>query len=60
MTTKIEAAKICQLCGCYMVIANGVKNRPIKEIIKNNNCTWFIPKFSKLDARKKWIIGSYY
>ena len=58
MSTKIEAAKICQLCGCYMVIANGTKNRPIKEIIKNNNCTWFIPKLSKLDARKKWIIGS--
>ena len=58
MATKIEAAKICQLCGCYMVIANGIKNRPIKEIIKNNNCTWFIPKLSNLDARKKLIIGS--
>ena len=25
---------------------------------KKNNCTWFLPKISKLDARKKWIIGS--
>jgi len=58
MKTKIEAAKICQLSGCYMVIANGQKNRPIKEIIEKNNCTWFIPRVSKLDARKKWIIGS--
>jgi len=30
----------------------------IKEIIEKNNCTWFIPRVSKLDARKKWIIGS--
>jgi len=58
MKTKIDAAKICQLSGCYMVIANGQKNRPIKEIIEKNNCTWFIPRVSKLDARKKWIIGS--
>ena len=58
MITKIEAAKICQLSGCYMAIANGKKMRPIKEIIEKNKCTWFIPKISKLDARKKWIIGS--
>tara|TARA_B110000008_G_C16888934_1_gene532041 strand:- start:439 stop:1290 length:852 start_codon:yes stop_codon:yes gene_type:complete len=58
MKTKIEAAKICQLSGSYMAIGNGLLNRPIKKIIKNNNCTWFIPKISKLDARKKWIIGS--
>ena len=58
MATKIEAAKICQLAGCYMVIANGNYKKPISKIIKNNNCTWFIPKISKLDARKQWIIGS--
>ena len=58
MKTKIEAAKICQLSGCVMVIANGLLNRPIKKIIKKNKCTWFLPKVSKLDARKKWIISS--
>jgi len=58
MKTKIDAAKICQFSGCYMAVANGTINNPIKEIIKNNNCTWFFPKISKLDARKKWIIGS--
>ena len=58
MKTKIEAAKICQLAGCYMVIANGNYNNPIKKIIQNQKCTWFIPKVSKLDARKQWIIGS--
>jgi len=58
MKTKIDAAKICQLSGCYMVIANGSSNRPIKNIYEKNICTWFLPKISKLDARKKWIIGS--
>jgi len=58
MKTKIDAAKICQLSGCQMVIANGLVIRPIKKIIDKNNCTWFLPKISKLDARKKWIISS--
>ena len=58
MQTKIEAAKICQLAGSAMAIANGLYLNPIKKIIENNNCTWFSPKVSKLDARKKWIISS--
>ena len=58
MQTKIEAAKICQLAGSSMVIANGLHLNPINKILKENNCTWFIPKVSKLDARKKWIISS--
>jgi len=58
MQTKIEAAKICQLAGSSMVIANGLYQNPISKIIEKDNCTWFIPKVSKLDARKKWIISS--
>ena len=58
MRTKIEAAKICQLSGCYMAIANGNYINPIKKIIEKQKCTWFLPKISKLDARKQWIIGS--
>ena len=58
MKTKIDSAKICQLSGCHMAIANGLINRPIKNILKNDSCTWFLPKVSKLDARKKWIISS--
>jgi len=58
MKTKIEAAKICQFAGCYMAIANGDYTNPIKKIIKNQKCTWFLPRVSKLDARKQWIIGS--
>ena len=41
-----------------MAIANGLHMRPIKKIMQKNNCTWFLPKVSKLDARKKWIISS--
>ena len=58
MKTKIDAAKICQLSGCFMVISNGLSDRPIKKIINQNKCTWFLPKISKLDARKKWILSS--
>ena len=58
MKTKIEAAKICQNSGCNMVIASGLGKRPIRNIENNNNCTWVLPKVSKLDARKKWIISS--
>ena len=58
MKTKIEAAKICQLAGCYMAIANGNLINPIRKIMENKKCTWFLPKISKLDARKQWIIGS--
>ena len=58
MKTKIDAAKICQHSGCVMAIANGLTLNPIKKIIKKNSCTRFLPKISKLDARKKWIISS--
>ena len=58
MNTKIQAAKICNLAGCNMIIANGLNMYPINQIEKKNNCTWFISKISKLHARKKWIISS--
>ena len=58
MNTKIEAAKICQLSGCNMIISNGLHLNPINRILKKNEYTIFLSKVSKLDARKKWIIGS--
>tara|TARA_B100000989_G_scaffold269756_1_gene225400 strand:- start:4695 stop:5801 length:1107 start_codon:yes stop_codon:yes gene_type:complete len=58
MKTKLEAAKICQNSGCVMAIANGLVRRPIKRIIDTNICSWFIPKVTKMHARKKWIISS--
>ena len=58
MNTKIEAAKICNLAGCNMVIANGLYLNPISLIEKKSNCTWFYSKVSKLHARKRWILSS--
>ena len=58
MSTKLEAAKICMSSGCYMAIANGKYNSPLSRLVKRNICTWFIPKVSTLDARKKWIASS--
>ncbi len=58
MNTKLEAAKICNLAGCNMIIANGLYTNPIRQIEKKNNCTLFLSKISKLQARKKWIISS--
>ncbi len=58
MSTKIEAAKICQLSGCNMIISNGLHLNPLDKILKKNEFTTFISKVSKLDARKKWIISS--
>jgi glutamate 5-kinase len=58
ISTKLDAAKICMNSGCHMFIANGKKNNSIENMIKNKVFTHFIPKISRLDARKKWIISS--
>ena len=58
ISTKLDAAKICMNSGCHMFLANGKKDNPLKNIIKNKIYTHFIPKISSLDARKKWIISS--
>ena len=44
--------------GTHMFIANGKKNNPISNMIKNDKFTHFFPKVSSLDAKKKWIVGS--
>ena len=58
ISTKLDAAQICMNSGCNMLLANGNKDYPIKNIIKNKIYTHFTPKISSLDAKKKWIIGS--
>ncbi len=58
ISTKLDAAKICMNSGCHMFIANGKKNNPLNNMIKNRIYTHFMPKISRLDARKKWIISS--
>ena len=56
--TKLDAATICMNSGCHMFIANGKKDNPISNMVKNERFTHFFPKVSSLDAKKKWIIGS--
>ena len=58
ISTKLDAAKICMNSGCHMFLANGKKENPLKNMLKNKTYTHFIPKISSLDAKKKWIIGS--
>ena len=58
METKLQAAKICMNSGCYMAIANGNHLNPISKLMKDNICTWFLPKVSRLHAREKWIVSS--
>ena len=58
ISTKLDAALICINSGCHMFLANGNKDYPIKNIVKNKIYTHFTPKISSLDAKKKWIIGS--
>ena len=58
IVTKLDAAKICMNSGCHMFIANGKKDNPISNMIKNEKFTHFFPKISSLDAKKKWIVGS--
>ena len=58
METKLQAAKICMNSGCYMAIANGTRKNPINKLLKDNICTWFLPKVSRLHAREKWIVSS--
>ncbi len=58
MITKLEAASICMNAGCYMFIANGNRNNPLKNMINKKVFTKFVPKISTLAARKKWIVSS--
>ena len=58
ISTKLDAAKICINSGCHMFIANGKKESPLTNLLKNKIFTHFIPKISSLDASKKWIISS--
>ena len=58
ISTKLEAAEICINSGCHMFIGNGKKDNPISKMVKTKTYTHFIPKISRLDARKKWIISS--
>ncbi len=56
MRTKIEAAKLAMTAGVVMVIARGREPGVIRRIVSGEDVgTIFIPKPSRLRAKKRWI-----
>src|SRR6185369_8514286 len=43
--------------GCYMCIASGHPQNPLKKVEAGARCTWFIPAATPATARKQWIAG---
>lgn len=58
MVTKLTAAKICLANGCAMVIARGADEHPVRAILDGARVTWFTPKATPANARKRWIAAS--
>ena len=58
MVTKIEAGKIATNAGTHMVIASGKTLHPLRAIVDNARCTWFLTPANPVAARKRWIAGS--
>jgi glutamate 5-kinase len=56
MVTKIEAAKIAMMSGCYMAILKGKRRNPLQALLEERaKVTWFTPQESPANARKTWI-----
>ncbi|MFH1478183.1 MAG: glutamate 5-kinase [Candidatus Omnitrophota bacterium] len=56
MKTKLEACKIAMSSGIYCVIANGHKKDVLSKVLDGEKIgTFFIPKGTKMQARKRWI-----
>ena len=58
MDTKIEAAKICQLSGCNMIISNGLFLNPLDRILKKNKLPQNTISFVGRDASASPATGS--
>jgi len=56
MKSKLQAAKIVNTAGEFMVIANGRKENILLRILNGEEIgTLFIPDNDKMDCRKRWI-----
>lgn len=56
MKTKFEAAKICSFAGIEVVIANGLKENVVLDILKGKKVgTRIYPKNKKITSKEKWI-----
>ena len=58
MKTKLIAAGIAITAGCHMVISNGRVNHPLRAILNDRPCTWFLARDNPAGARKRWIAGA--
>jgi glutamate 5-kinase len=59
MITKLIAARIAMGAGCRMAIADGKRERPISALLDGaSRSTWFVPRATPRNARKRWIAGS--
>ena len=59
MRTKIEAARICNMAGCYMIIANSSIDNVILRILAGENIgTLFLTNEDVHKNRIRWIILS--
>ncbi len=57
MRTKIEAAKICNLAGCHMVIANSQMKNVISKILNGEDTgTLFVADSEVHSNRIRWIL----
>jgi glutamate 5-kinase len=58
MRTKLAAARIATGAGCAMAIALGKRQHPLRALLEDARCTWFLPAPEGRSARKRWIAGS--
>ncbi len=59
MRTKIEAAKICYMAGCYMIIANSATGNVITKVLAGENIgTLFLANQEVHKNRIRWILLS--
>ncbi|WP_209679806.1 glutamate 5-kinase [Methanohalophilus levihalophilus] len=57
MRTKIEAAKICNLAGCHMVIANSQIKKVIEDIVEGKDIgSLFVADKDVHSNRIRWIL----
>ena len=56
--TKLIAARIATQAGCHMAIANGQRDNPLRAMLEDRPCTWFLAHDNPSTARKRWIAGA--
>jgi glutamate 5-kinase len=58
MRTKIEAARIAALAGCWTAVARGDIAHPLAALAGGGKATWFKPIAEPRAAYKAWIAGA--